>query len=66
MPDQEPGTELSDPAQIAGYVAALSTDLATLARKSGLTTLEYLLEMVRLEAENLNRKQPSGESEASR
>jgi hypothetical protein len=34
------------------YVASLSAELSTLARRSGLETLVYLLEMVRLEAEN--------------
>jgi hypothetical protein len=33
-------------------VATLSADLATMARRSGLDTLGYLLEMVRLEAES--------------
>ena len=38
---------------VANYVAALSADLATMARGSGLDTLGYLLEMVRLEAESV-------------
>jgi hypothetical protein len=33
----------------------LSADLATMARRSGLDTLGYLLEMVRLEAESETR-----------
>jgi hypothetical protein len=33
-------------------VATLTAELATMARRSGLDTLGYLLEMVRLEAEN--------------
>lgn len=40
---------------VASYVATLSTDLATMARRTGLDTLGYLLEMVRLEAESLTR-----------
>ena len=36
---------------VANYVATCR-DLATMARRSGLDTLGYLLEMVRLEAEN--------------
>ena len=40
---------------VASYVATLSTDLATMARRTGLNTLGYLLEMVRLEAESVNR-----------
>jgi hypothetical protein len=40
---------------VASYVATLSNDLATMARRSGLDTLGYLLEMVRLEAESVTR-----------
>jgi hypothetical protein len=36
-------------------VASLSADLATLARRNGLDTIGYLLEMVRLEAESVSR-----------
>ena len=42
-------------AAVAGYVASMSAELATMARRSGLETLSYLLEMVRLEAEGLSR-----------
>ena len=51
-------SEPVEPSAVASYVATLTTDLALMARKSGLDTLGYLLEMVRLEAENLAR--PSG------
>ena len=47
-------TEASEPAgraAVASYVATLSADLAVMARRTGLDTLGYLLEMVRLEAE---------------
>jgi hypothetical protein len=37
----------------ASYVATLVTELALVARHNGLSTLGYLLEMARLEAENL-------------
>ena len=37
------------------YVATLSGDLAAIARRHGLTTLGYLLDMARLEAENESR-----------
>jgi len=47
----EPGSR----AAVASYVAALSADLAAMARRQGLETLGYLLEMARLEAENANR-----------
>jgi hypothetical protein len=45
----------SDPAQAAAYVAELSADLATLARRHGLDALGYILDMARLEAENATR-----------
>ncbi len=41
--------------EVANYVATLSADLAIMARRSGLDTLGYLLEMVRLEAEGVYR-----------
>lgn len=37
---------------VASYVASITADLAALARRNGLDTLGYLLEMARLEAEN--------------
>ena len=40
--------------EVASYVASLSTELASMARQSGLRTLEFLFEMIRLEAEGLN------------
>jgi hypothetical protein len=46
--------------QVANYVATMSSDLATMARRNGLDTLGYLLEMVRLEAENVTRHQQNG------
>jgi hypothetical protein len=56
------GTKMADQsdepngrAAVASYVATLSNDLATMARRSGLDTLGYLLEMVRLEAESVTR-----------
>ena len=47
----EPGSRTA----VASYVAALSADLAAMARKQGLETLGYLLEMARLEVESTNR-----------
>ena len=35
----------------ANYVAEMTRDLATLARRNGLDTLAYLLDIARLEAE---------------
>jgi hypothetical protein len=46
------GKATGDPAGVASYVATISADLATMARQQGLDTLSYLLDMVRLEAEN--------------
>lgn len=42
------------------YVATLSADLANMARDTGLETLGYLLEMVRLEAESSARQTANG------
>jgi len=60
MPDQlkAPGERSA----VASYVATLSADLATMARDTGLETLGYLLEMVRLEAESSARQnqRPNG------
>jgi hypothetical protein len=44
--------EEGEKAATAAYVAALTADLAALARKQKLDTLGYLLDMVRLEAES--------------
>lgn len=41
-----------DPTDAASYIATMSNDLAAMARRHGLDTLGYLLDMVRLEAEN--------------
>jgi hypothetical protein len=54
MPDQVrvPGERTA----VASYVASLSADFATKARDTGLETLGYLMEMVRLEAESSARQ----------
>jgi hypothetical protein len=44
-----------DRAAAAAYVAALSGDLATIARRHGLVALGYILDMAKLEAENATR-----------
>ena len=54
-PQGGPGT----PEAAASYVAALSSDLATIARRHGLIALSYLLDLARLEAENISRKPDS-------
>jgi hypothetical protein len=53
--------DIDDGSAVASYVATVSSDLATMARRTGLETLGYLLEMVRLEAESLSRRD-AGES----
>jgi len=42
---------VADRAQVASYVAALTVELAAMARRQRLHTLGYLLDMARLEAE---------------
>jgi len=42
-------------ADVADYVAAASAELAAIARQSGLDVLEHLLQMARLEAENVHQ-----------
>jgi len=46
------GSASGDSADVASYIATISADLGMLARRQGLDTLGYLLDMVRLEAEN--------------
>ena len=47
--------ELSNRIEVASYVATPSADLPFTVRRTGLDTLGYLLEMVRLETENIYR-----------
>ncbi|HLA19957.1 MAG TPA: hypothetical protein VJZ74_00730 [Pseudolabrys sp.] len=56
MPDQneKPGNRTA----VASYVATMSAELATMSRRTGLDTLGYLLEIVRLEAESSARNSP--------
>jgi hypothetical protein len=60
MTDQLPTNGSGDRKAVATYVATLSADLASMARRTGLPTLGYLLEMVRLEAENASRHEVDG------
>jgi hypothetical protein len=60
MADPSASSEPGDRTVVAQYVASLSGDLAAMARGSGLQTLGYLLEMVRLEAENVSRHAQNG------
>ena len=41
--------------QTAAYIASLTGELALMARQSGLSTLGYLLDMAKLEAEQTAR-----------
>ena len=58
MPNHLVQAETGDGVEVAVYVASITADLANMARHSGLDTLGYLLEMVRLEAENAARHLP--------
>lgn len=42
----------SEQSEAAAYIADLTANLALMARKHGLGTLGYLLDMARMEAEN--------------
>jgi hypothetical protein len=61
MPDPAPREDSADQAATASYVAELTAHLAVLARRDGLATLGFILEMAKLEAENAARagKQPN-------
>jgi hypothetical protein len=56
MPDRDDsdranGKEAAD--SVATYIASMSDELAKLARRNGLDTLSYILEMARLEADQI-------------
>lgn len=55
MSEREKPAELEGRVAVASYVAAISADLAVMARRTGLDTVGYLLEMVQLEAESAVR-----------
>lgn len=54
MSDQAPAERNA----AASYIAALSGELASLARRFGLDALGYILDIARLEAENAQRPGP--------
>jgi hypothetical protein len=60
MAEQPAAGDSGNRMAVASYVATLSADLSVMARRTGLETLGYLLEIVRLEAENLARHVPHG------
>ena len=51
----QPPAEGDDRTAAASYVATLTADLALIAKSHGLDTLGYILDMARLEAENVAR-----------
>jgi hypothetical protein len=60
MIDQTAPADPANSAAVAAYVATISAAPATTKRKTGLETLSYLLEMVRLEAESATRHSQNG------
>jgi hypothetical protein len=53
-------TDIGDSRAVAAYVAELSGSLAAIARRHGLDTLGYILEMAREEAQNNSRPGDGG------
>ncbi|MDC7785273.1 hypothetical protein PQJ75_13055 [Rhodoplanes sp. TEM] len=51
MSDLTPADERPTPQAAAAYIADLTGDLARMARRHGLPTLGYILDMARVEAE---------------
>jgi hypothetical protein len=49
-----------DRSEVAAYIASLSGELASIARRNGLSTLGYLLDMAKLEAEQATRLHGGG------
>jgi hypothetical protein len=54
MPPRAP-TSSDDRNEAAAYIATLSGEMASIARRHGLNTLGYLLDMAKLEAETAAR-----------
>lgn len=54
-PAQSELSSQTDRTAAANYVAELSAELAVLARRHGLDALGYILDMARLEAEDVSR-----------
>ncbi len=55
MAERTNGSEAADRGSVADYLAAITADLASIARGHGLDVLGYLLDMARVEAENVSR-----------
>jgi hypothetical protein len=56
MADQPESIKAGGRTAVTSYVATMAADLAAMARRTGLDTLDYLLEMVRPEAESAKRQ----------
>ncbi len=52
---KQDGCDAGSPTEAAAYVAEMTADLALIARRHGLDALGYILDMARLEAENVSR-----------
>jgi hypothetical protein len=61
--DRGDGPEIK--AEAASYVAELTADLARIARRHGLDTLGYILDMARLEAQSAAGQSASEGSEVN-
>jgi len=57
--------ELTEPAAVANYVAAMTAELCMLAHHHGFEALGFLLEMARLEAENTAHQLNGADGDAS-
>jgi hypothetical protein len=57
---------LGDREHAAAYVASLTGELASLVRRHRLDTLSYILDLARLEAEEVVQEAQSGSAEPSR
>jgi hypothetical protein len=58
MADNDDGQDGQEtPNSAARYIASLAEELAELARRNGLETLSYILEMARIEADHKEDKE---------
>ena len=64
MADHSGNVAGQDRDQVAAYVAELTNELAEVSRRHGLDVLGYLLDMARLEAENVVHRPKSTGSKA--
>jgi hypothetical protein len=60
MVDRPKAQATTERAAAADYVATISSELASIARRHGLDALGFLLDMARLEAENAARMNGGG------